>query len=696
MSSTSKHAKLDVPYHVALHSGPTAIGGRAAEKVLNFVKKHGLPDATGRKSSRRHRHDYISEATVYGPILKTLQVELDDGSTLNTVAVSPFALLVRTVRECAPFRQLMRETLEAHPCTIGAPWGIIIYFDEVTPTDPRNTKPDKRKLQCFYWTFREFGIALLSREECWFVATCTRSIVVHELEVGMCQLVKEVLSQLFFNRRAQHFALSGCTFELNEPADKPCVQKVFAVHCATVADFLAIKDVLHSFGHGGLKPCPCCRNIVKSSIAEGSDVLLPTHSLECHRFHLRTDDSLRALQAELAASKPRLSSAKFAEMESRSGFHYNPKSILNDSELQYNAISTLMFDWPHVYLIHGICQYDTDAFMAEARAATPNNLKAIVTYETLHEHVSEWTWPQRWQSCKDVFIKGKMDSTASEQLSLATVLRYFFQEIVLKVPEMSMLHDAAEAMASLYDVLEAFLCASRDAITPQELHEHIVANLRKSQHAFGTEYQKFKHHMPLHIASMWEKLKFLVNSMVTERKHRNPKRLAFARRTQCNYEQGVLEDLVLQHFQDWKEIVLDRRGIQDAHPITRKVLQMTVEEAFPHAQSILTGCGYVSPTGASFHVGDYALLASADLGRITLAQIWHFFDVDGIQRAAVATWPSRRIVRSGAFAMYAHYNTGDEFPLLVDSSTLACTVIVRRRPHAILAIVPRLYQLGIY
>jgi hypothetical protein len=264
------------------------------------------------------------------------------------------------------------------------------------------------------------------------------------------------------------------------------------------------------------------------------------------------------------------------------------------------------------------------------------------------------------------------------------------------VPGMAAMHDAARALIALFDVIEALLCASRNAIDWKELHDCIVTQLRLAQLAFGVAYQKFKHHMPLHIAEMYRKFKKLLNSLVTERKHRRPKRFALARRSQDGYEEGILTDLLVQHFEDMNEFIFRNNGIRSPHEVKNRALKVSVEAVFAGAASVTTGVEYVSKTGAIFHVGDFALLASRDLQRITLAKIWYFFDVDGTQKTVLAAWPSRRVVRASEFARYAHYVTSDETPLVVESSTLACVVVVRQSATSILAIVPRLYQLGFY
>ena len=71
----------------------------------------------------------------------------------------------------------------------------------------------------------------------------------------------------------------------------------------------------------------------------------------------------------------------FENLESRMGYHYNPNSVINDRELRYRCMSTLRYDWPHVYLQQGLFGKELEAFMQLARAISPNaNKPAVVRY----------------------------------------------------------------------------------------------------------------------------------------------------------------------------------------------------------------------------------------------------------------------------------------------------------------------------
>ena len=72
------------------------------------------------------------------------------------------------------------------------------YTDEVTPGNPLAQKSN-RKFQAFYWSFLEFGVSALSREEAWFSTAITEySVHVSGLSAGLSQVVGSIF-KLFFS-----------------------------------------------------------------------------------------------------------------------------------------------------------------------------------------------------------------------------------------------------------------------------------------------------------------------------------------------------------------------------------------------------------------------------------------------------------------------------------------------------------------
>ena len=322
---------------VAMHRGPVSSQSAAAH-IMRQVRENGLPSAISASSQRRARQREASISTSFGDVLVPMKLKTQDGDDLTVWISSPLALLEHTVRVCPGFRAFFKNALAQHPCTIGNPWGLILYFDEVSPTDPVSPHADMRKIQGVYWTFVEF-VPFTSRDELWFILACIPSHELEDVDSGMAQVIGSALRQFFFDPAGHNLATSGAAFDLQ---DGRAMQHLFAEHAILIADFLAISDFLGSMAQNGLAPCPICRNIVKDDIA-AAGVQLGLSNLDCSAWILHTDASICALFAYMAAKKPTMTPNQFEYLESRVGYHYSEHSIIVRSP-SYKPISTLCFD----------------------------------------------------------------------------------------------------------------------------------------------------------------------------------------------------------------------------------------------------------------------------------------------------------------------------------------------------------------
>ena len=346
---------------VRMHRGPQ-LSPAALEHTLRDVCEYGMPDRISTSSQRRARTAAAEVPTKYGPVLQALQIRKPDGEDLTVWLSHPLALLHRTVEECPPFKTVLRKQLEKHPCNPARPWGLVIYVDEVTPTDPLSSHEDTKKIQAFYWSFLEFD-DYLHDERFWFIVSCATSVHVTELDTGMSALIRHVLKECFFNASSNHLERSGMAIDMREAsATEPSIVRLFARHRLTIADFKGLKEVLLSMGQQGVRPCPACANIVKDDRADNATKLALT-SVEPHRWKPHTDASIRKYQRYMRdLIDAGLSKTGRQDLETRLGFHYRPESIINDAELQYGSMSTLMFDWPHIYFIGGLFGKELSAF----------------------------------------------------------------------------------------------------------------------------------------------------------------------------------------------------------------------------------------------------------------------------------------------------------------------------------------------
>ncbi len=660
MASKASNDAALVAMHRASHSTQ-----KGAEAILKHVRDNGLPCAISASSQRRARQKFCQKPTPYGPVVQEIKIATDNDTDISVYVNNPFAILFRSLEECKPFSDIVLKTLIRNPTSAVRKWGIVVYFDEVSPSDPLSPHVDERQIQCVYWTFREFA-PIIHHEEVWFVLTCVRSTQVALLKSAMSELLKVLLSRLFFDPKGHHMSRSGVALNCIASDGTRQPFRLYAEHEITISDFKATKEVLCSMGHNGIKPCPICRNIYKDDVADG-DELLGLSCLECNRWRAHTDDSIRKLQTYLSEKKPTLSKAGAMSLETRMGYHYYPSSILNDTDLKYKAISTLMFDWPHIYFIQGLFKVEFEAFFDLSRALTPNHLESVVSYKDLNAYVQQWVWPDRYQSCARAFLKGKLGATASEQLSVAPVVRKFFADVVMGSPDLSILHNAADSVRLCCEAIELLEGATRLINTPEEVHNGIMAHLKKHQEVHGTAFWVFKHHQAGHLGGMFRAFGRLFNTFVTERRHKDPKRFAMSNTGRAGYEKGLMEELCCQHFHDWDNFTM---GTAKAGKALPQKLFMQAYEMFPTAMDIQTSLEFVSDSGAKFRKGDFALLGGERLrfGGI----IWYHFLVDGIAWSVVSVWKYL-----GSNGRCGRYEVLADSPQVFRSSDLASLAIYK-------------------
>ena len=667
---------------VQVHQGPhvTNVG---IEKVLRFVRDHGLPEHFSDTSQTRAVKKTVdSLETDYGPTLVPHDVTLSDGAVEVVYIIHPFAILHLTCSRCPAFRELLRARLAMRANSYVNPWGVILYFDEVTPTDALSSKLDQRKVQSVYWTLDVFS-DLLFCEELWFVLAVTRSVIVEDTEIQMCGFINRLLDRFFFPMDGHNFRRSGITLPLGL-GDGPV--RLFIDHRITIADFKAIKEVLLSMGHGGTVPCPICMNVVKKDWADYKS-LWPLTGLDLTKWKPHTDASLKLMLTEMGTQKPHLGKTAFEALETRKGYHYHDDHIALNANLNYKAISTLLFDWPHIYVVKGVFNYEIEGFFDLVREATPKGRKAYIRYEDLNDHMHNWEWPRHQRSCRESFASGKVGASASDLMRAVPAIRDFCRAVICGEASLATFHGAAESLALCCDAVEKLQCASRKLLEAPELHDAIMAHLRKNKEVYGDELWYFKHHQATHIAKMYAELGFLVDSLVGERKHRNPKRYATPRKSRLAYERGVMSDLLLQHLADWSNWSLSAITYAKVIPLR---LQSAVAEAFPGVpmDNIKMGDEYRGRSGAKFCKGDLVLL-SRTVGPTVAGRIWYHFRVNGNCTTCISVWQFIESSKDGTFRTYAVVDQ----PQLFDSTALHSSCIYRIVGDRARVMVPLAYRL---
>jgi len=175
------------------HCTASALGA-----VLKEIQKNGLPEGCdlSRNAIRHARDEVAATQTPHGTLLQTITVFDKDENEVEVTIAHPLAMLWQATKDCSSFTVFFLARLKKHPPSPEQPWTLVIYTDEVTPGNPLATL-NNRKFHALYWSFLEFGVQALCREECWFCACTEYSILVAPLSAGLSQLVASVLTKFF-------------------------------------------------------------------------------------------------------------------------------------------------------------------------------------------------------------------------------------------------------------------------------------------------------------------------------------------------------------------------------------------------------------------------------------------------------------------------------------------------------------------
>ena len=145
--------------------------------VLDELKKKKNPDATSRQTIKRRRDADIDVQTRYGKLLQDWKVTLlpvgkkkkKSGSvtkpkqvkTVEFPFVQPIPLLCHMCLECPEFSAMMLKVLDRYAPSQSSPLSLICYSDGISPGNVL-AHNQTRKVECVYWSIKEFGDLALS------------------------------------------------------------------------------------------------------------------------------------------------------------------------------------------------------------------------------------------------------------------------------------------------------------------------------------------------------------------------------------------------------------------------------------------------------------------------------------------------------------------------------------------------------
>jgi hypothetical protein len=622
--------------------GKTSFATQSAiAHILKECREDGVPDVSSRPSQYRARKGVINEHTPYGPLVSPLRLPLD---VPDDVAVQhPMAMLHTACNECEPFAELMRDTLERFPVSHSNPWRIITYIDEIGPGDA--LKHDSRKAHCIYWSFLEFGPEILCHEEVWFAASIARTSVIEKLDAGTSHLMKLVLRK-FFDPHGHNFERGGVTLKLH--GDNGSSVFLFAKLAMFIADEKAIKEVMMCKGHAGIKLCMCCKNITsdKSRLHLGSALARPGSCINFDEWDLHTDGSVRNVLRRLSDAAPVMGQTEFETLEKILGWGHSPFNVLNDTDLNVDPISILMYDWMHIFFVTGLWNHETCDLLIALEKACNKRGHRDDWFLRLDRYLQKWVWPKWVPSCCTCFAgshasshrdAGHIKVSASEGLSLYPVIASFVSNYVL--PK-GLCEAECRSYLALCDVLDIVSNVAKCGATPNVLRTATFRHMELRQAAYGTSIWIPKNHYAGHLWYMLLRHGTLLSCYTHERHHRLAKKYAVSRKNTQSYELGVLEDVTLQQLKALKDpSFLGRDGLINAHVPSKRLSRAIVDTLAGYGTAFtgeITNAKSARVHNLRVYSGDVVLAVVN--GELRACEVYLLVALNGIAHVCISPW----------------------------------------------------------
>jgi hypothetical protein len=482
----------------------------ALNSILADVKSGGAPDSFSRASQYRARKDLCHTETPYGKLVTQRTLEVTRGKPITVAFLNPFAFIHYCCERSKNYSVIMLNALDRNPSSPSNPWHIVLYQDGVDPGDGL-AKNKSRHEFVFYWSFLEFGMAVLCHEEVWGTATVMRTVMAKRLPGGVTELTHRVLEQ--FHNDEHDMRITGVNILCQGSQNR---HRIFGKVRVLMSDIPALTEMLSSKGHGALKPCACCQNATHHK-PPGGAVPIHVYSEYCvqitdtniENFKQHTNESLRQVATKLQELKVTKSGGVLEHLETNVyGYTWTPWSIIANARFGIDAADAIMFDWAHLYVSDGLADVEFGEYMKAMHVATTQGgIGHTCTYSTLGDYLKGWKWPKSRGSPLHLFepektkrfIKsGDFNCSASEFLSLAPLIKRFLERVVMpqveSIPGLRLKTESMIAVLKVLDILQK--CKLKGAVTPDKLRTAIKTHLDLFKACHDVSDMRPKHHYP--------------------------------------------------------------------------------------------------------------------------------------------------------------------------------------------------------
>jgi hypothetical protein len=618
---------------------------------------------------------------------------MKDGTEMDMLTVNPHALIHLAFSRGGGFHDLMIRAMLVRPPTPDEPWHLILYSDEVTPGN-QLSHANLRKVWVVYFSWVEFGMEILCREEAWICVFVRRSDDISNVSAGMSQIFGKLL-KLFFSGTHKP-ATSGITLDSVNGAQFRLFYKLGMI----VQDGDAHTKILCCKGDGGTKMCVLCSNLYseKSGIIDedGTDHLTCEIVHEAD-LHFASDSDIKGAVARLDAYSRTDDVESFKIRQQAIGFRQEQHSLLLDAELGAIVYPATQYvhDWMHCIFVHGV--FNTIVWLL-LETLTAAGLHSI--WANIEGYLKLYTWPARVANANlsDVFgAKRKTSSrkakflkcTASEGLSLYSVLAFYVQKILLPL---GLAADACKAFLALADCIELLQASAvRGVAVANELRAAIACflNLGKLQIGWRSHMHP-KFHWLVHLPRMLSAHTCLVTCWVHERKHRMVKRYA---QDICNtriYERSVLAEVTCHWLADVKsdDAFAVEPGLIKPHKARQQLKRQLEDILACNLQLCMTSLDARFSRFGACRRGDAVLLRNG-ADKPDAGEVLAHTSCDGVLVTMVKSWS---FVSFDPVAGAVEWDVSDSVLLVATEDILTTVVHTRCRRDVKRTLIPVLFR----
>ena len=522
--------------------GVGGVSDSALAKILANLRAKPIQEKVSRQDCSRAVQDGCRD------LLVSVQVPLASGGEVTWKFLSPQRLVQKCLGRSAGVAAIYREALRRHPNSSDRPWGMALYFDELTPGNV--LRPDnKRKTMAVYMSFVQLGHEALARTEMWFTIAVARTTLIRQTAGGWSHLLRLLLRYAFIGPDSFE---NGLVVDVGGAS-----HLLFARLSNIIADESALKDALCCKGAAGIRPCPCCNNVIKKDTdivnRDTTGYLVELTCSDAGKFDLASDRDLFDITDLLQRSKGTMGVGAFKDLEKSCGFNHNEHGLLADVELRAHLrpASVLTFDPMHCLWSNGATTFEVHLFMKRMVAKTKFGWQDLEGFCR-----ADWQFPSfcrsKGKAIYEVFnttrekaSKESFKTGATDLLLVFPLLLYFAEMFVA-----SQLPSEMQSLRAMSDLIHESHEAKFGRGDPRRISVAASRHLELFRRTYGDEQVHPKHHYVFHLPKQLDRDGWLMDAFSLERKHQEVKRSASHTDNTSDFEASVLGR---QHLDELRE-----------------------------------------------------------------------------------------------------------------------------------------------